>query len=93
MEKLIFRLIVAGLFFFTAVELPAQVTAVGHITAEVVTSLTATETSPLSFGQFSPESSGGEYFSPGICTGNSSNYCYRDFPTQFWKVFTRNKWR
>ena|ERR1035437_3893640 len=60
MEKLIFRLIVAGLFFFTAVELSAQVTAVGHITAEVVTSLTATETSPLSFGQFSPESSGGQ---------------------------------
>ena len=60
MEKLIFRLILAGLFFFPAFKLPAQVTAVGHITAEVVTSLTATETAPLSFGQFSPESSGGQ---------------------------------
>ena len=47
-------------FSTLALYLPAQVTAVGHVTAEVVSILTATETAQLSFGQFSPETRGGE---------------------------------
>jgi hypothetical protein len=48
------------LMLTVSVYLNAQVTVIGHITAEVVSPLTATETSQLSFGKFSPETSGGE---------------------------------
>lgn len=54
------RLIIVVFFFFVTICLQAQVTVVGHITAEVVPSLTATETAQLSFGQFSPETAGGQ---------------------------------
>ena len=54
------RLIIVVLFFSVTIFLPAQVTVVGHISAEVVPSLTATETAQLSFGQFSPETAGGQ---------------------------------
>jgi len=54
------RLVIVVLFFAVTIYLPAQVTVVGHITAEVVSTLTATETSQLSFGQFSPETAGGQ---------------------------------
>ena len=54
-----YQIIIFMLFGIT-ISLPAQVTVVGHITAEVVSSLTATEISQLSFGQFSPETTGGK---------------------------------
>jgi hypothetical protein len=54
------RLVIVVLFFAVTIYLPAQVTVVGHITAEVVSTLTATESSQLSFGQFSPETAGGQ---------------------------------
>jgi len=54
------RLIMIVIFFAFTICLPAQVTIVGHITAEVVSSLTATETLQLSFGQFSSEAAGGQ---------------------------------
>ena len=54
------RLIIVVFFFFVTICLQAQVTVVGHISAEVVPSLTATETAQLSFGQFSPETAGGQ---------------------------------
>lgn len=38
----------------------AQVSVTAHASAEVIQALTATEGSALSFGRFSPESSGGE---------------------------------
>jgi hypothetical protein len=60
MKKFTHCLITIVLFFALTACLQAQVTVVGHITAEVVSALTATETSPLSFGQFSPETAGGQ---------------------------------
>ena len=54
------RLIIVVFFFFVTICLQAQVTVVGHISAEVVPSLTAIETAQLSFGQFSPETAGGQ---------------------------------
>jgi hypothetical protein len=60
MKKSGLRFIFVFLFYIITTELSAQATVIGHITAEVVTTLTATETSQLSFGQFSPEAAGGE---------------------------------
>jgi hypothetical protein len=53
-------LIIIFISFGITICLPAQVTVVGHITAEVVSTLTATEISQLSFGQFSPQTTGGK---------------------------------
>src|SRR5665647_3764002 len=52
------------LFFATAVVAEAQPpmssTVTGHITAEVINTLSAIETSQLSFGKFSPGPQGGD---------------------------------
>lgn len=60
MKKIYEALMCLALFFVLAQTLPAQVTVVGHITAEVVSTITASETAQLSFGQFSPEKAGGQ---------------------------------
>jgi hypothetical protein len=48
------------LFLIRGVGLFAQVSATGHITAEVITVISAVETSQMSFGRFSPGPQGGE---------------------------------
>jgi hypothetical protein len=48
------------LFLISGVTAVAQVSATGHITAEVITALSAVETSQMSFGRFSPGPQGGE---------------------------------
>jgi hypothetical protein len=52
------------LFIFSSLNSKAQsasgVTALGHITAEIIPIFAATETSQLNFGRFSPGSQGGE---------------------------------
>jgi hypothetical protein len=59
--KIIFSLL---LYSFAALELNAQtgqeVTVTGHITAEVIPVFSASETSQLNFGKFSPGHQGGE---------------------------------
>lgn len=59
MKKDTNRLILILSTFFFSAYLPAQVTVVGHITAEVVSTLAAEETCQLSFGQFSSGPTGG----------------------------------
>jgi len=60
MKKFTNFLIIVTYFFAIPFYLQAQVTVVGHITAEIVSTLTATETAQLSFGQFNPENAGGQ---------------------------------
>jgi len=48
------------LVLMVTVSLQAQVHIVGHISAEVVSPLEATETAQLNFGRFSPEKAGGQ---------------------------------
>jgi hypothetical protein len=48
------------LFAFTTIEALAQVSATGHIVAEIIPVFTATETSHLNFGRFSPGPQGGK---------------------------------
>ncbi len=60
MKKITDCVMIILLTFVFSICLPAQVTVVGHITAEVVSPLTATEMSQMSFGQFFPETTGGK---------------------------------
>ena len=60
MKKFTNHLMMVVVFFAITIPLSAQLTVVGHITAEVVSSLTAQETSQLSFGQFSTLATGGQ---------------------------------
>ena len=48
------------LFALTATEAFAQVSATGHVIAEIIPVFTATETSQLNFGRFSPGPQGGK---------------------------------
>lgn len=56
-SKLLFTLVIV-LFFTQRIE--SQVSAVGHVTAEVIPMFSATETAQLNFGRFSPGPQGGE---------------------------------
>ncbi|MBP1667259.1 MAG: hypothetical protein H6Q23_2119 [Bacteroidetes bacterium] len=56
--KINFSLLI--LFAFTATEAFAQVSATGHVIAEIIPVFTATETSQLNFGRFSPGPQGGK---------------------------------
>jgi hypothetical protein len=60
MKKFTNQLLMVVVFFAVTTPLSAQLIVVGHITAEVVSTLTATETSQLSFGQFSTLAAGGQ---------------------------------
>ena len=56
--KINFSLLI--LFALTATEAFAQVSATGHVIAEIIPVFTATETSQLNFGRFSPGPQGGK---------------------------------
>lgn len=56
--KICYSLLV--LFAFTTIEALAQVSATGHIVAEIIPVFTATEISQLNFGRFSPGLQGGK---------------------------------
>ena len=56
--KICYSLLV--LFAFTTIEALAQVSATGHIVAEIIPVFTATEISQLNFGRFSPGPQGGK---------------------------------
>lgn len=50
----------AAFFLFQGILLQAQVKVTGHISAEVITTLSAKETAQLNFGRFSPQTAGGQ---------------------------------
>jgi hypothetical protein len=52
--------VLAALPILTGSKLQAQVRVTGHISAEVITSLSAMETAQLNFGRFAPQSAGGQ---------------------------------
>jgi hypothetical protein len=60
MRKFTNHLVMVIVFLAITIPLSAQLTVVGHVTAEVVSTLTAQETSQLSFGQFSTRATGGQ---------------------------------
>jgi hypothetical protein len=53
-------MILVALSTFHWIKLQAQVRVIGHVTAEVIESLNATETAQLNFGRFAPQFSGGQ---------------------------------
>jgi hypothetical protein len=60
MKKFTFLCIVIALFNLTGSKLSAQMKVTGHISAEVIHSLSAKETAQLNFGRFAPQSVGGQ---------------------------------
>ena len=60
MKRTVFCLFTLLFFFGLMTHISAQITVVGHITAEVVNALAASETSQISFGQFSTDTTGGQ---------------------------------
>ena len=60
-KKILLISIFISLFFgIPGIRVQAQVTVTSQVFAEVVSAITATETSQLNFGRFSPETAGGE---------------------------------
>ncbi len=60
-KKILLISILISLFFgVTGIRVQAQATVTSQVFAEVVSAITATETSKLNFGRFSPETAGGE---------------------------------
>lgn len=55
---------IASFLAFSCLEVKAQATATGHISAEIIEAITAVESSPMNFGRFSTGDQGGTIVIP-----------------------------